>query len=103
MEMIGRLAFYVGLAISLIAGWTQVGPTGLLALVVLGVVVGLLNVTGKEASRFLIAALVLISAGMALSDIFGARVSAILGAFITFSASAAVIVALKEVYSIEKD
>ena len=35
MDFMGRMAFYIGLAISLIAGWIEVGRTGLLVLVVL--------------------------------------------------------------------
>lgn len=103
MPIVGRVAFYVGLLISIVAGWIDVGPTGLLALVALGIVVGFLNVTGREASRFLLATLVLLAGGMALGDIFGEQVAKVLGAYVTFTAGAGAIVALKEVYSIERD
>jgi len=46
METFGRMAFYIGLIISVVAGWVQIGGTGLMVLAVLGIVVGLLNVTG---------------------------------------------------------
>lgn len=101
-ENIGRIAFYVGLAISIVAGWVQVGATGLTVLVVLGILVGLLNVTGKETSRFLLATLVLVVSGLALADVFGAIVGSILAAYVAFTAAAALVVALREVYSITK-
>ncbi|MBI4147016.1 hypothetical protein HY489_06815 [Candidatus Woesearchaeota archaeon] len=103
MEMIGRIAFLAGLIISIAAGWVQVGTTGVVVLLVLGLLVGLLNVTGKEAGRFLLATLVLIVAGLALKDAFGATLSNILGAYIAFTSAAGFVVALKEVYSIERD
>ena len=103
MQMVGRVAFYIGLAISIVAGWIDVGTTGSLVLVILGFAVGLLNVTGKEASRFLLATLVLLAAGMALGGVFGESVGKALGAYVAFTAGAAIVVALKEVYSIERD
>jgi hypothetical protein len=102
MEMIGRIAFYVGLVISIVAGWMQIGMTGLVVLVVLGLLVGLLNVTGKETQRFLIATLALVVAGVALKDVLGAVVSNILAAYVAFTAASALVVALKEVYGIQK-
>ena len=51
-EKIGRYAFLVGLVISVLAGFIELGTMGLSLLVVLGIVVGFLNVTGKESQRF---------------------------------------------------
>ena len=101
METIGRLAFYAGIVISLLLGWMDMANATLI-LVVLGVVVGLLNVTGKETGRFLLATLVLVTAGLALRGILGDIVGSILQAFIAFTAAAAIVVALKEVWSIQK-
>ncbi len=99
MDMIGRIAFYVGLVISILAGWMNVEAWWL---AVLGIIVGLLNVTAKENNRFLLAALVFVVTGGALSTIFGATVAQILIAYVAFTASAAFIVALKEVYSMQR-
>lgn len=99
MDMLGRIAFYVGLVLSIIAGWMNVEAWWL---AVLGLIVGLLNVTAKENNRFLLATLVLVTAGIALSSVFGDLVGKILIAYIAFTAAAAFIVALKEVYSIQK-
>ncbi len=102
MEMFGRIAFYIGLVVSIVAGWVQIGGQGLVILSVLGLIVGLLNVTGKETGRFLVATLVLVVAGVALRDVFGAVVANILTAYIAFTAASALVVALKEVYSMQK-
>jgi len=102
MKGLGSIAFYIGLAIAVVAGWMDLGQTGIMVLVALGVVVGLLNVTSKETNRFLIATLVLIVAGVALKDVFGTVAASILTAFIAFTAAAGLVVALKEVYAIQK-
>ncbi|RJQ21136.1 hypothetical protein C4580_02725 [Candidatus Woesearchaeota archaeon] len=103
MEMIGRLAFLAGLVISVAAGWLALGTTGALVLLVLGLVVGLLNVSGKETGRFLVATIVLIVAGLALREAFGETVARILTAYISFTSAAGLVVAIKEVYSIQRD
>src|SRR5574342_283264 len=102
MDMIGRIAFYVGLVVSILAGWMDLHVGWLL---VLGLIVGLLNVTAKENSRFLLATLVLVTAGGAIAASLPGALGAlgkILVAFIVFTAAAAFIVALKEAYSIQK-
>lgn len=101
-EKIGRYAFIVGLVISLIAGFVSVGPEVLAILVVLGVIVGFLNVTGSEVERFLLGTIALMLVGSAGAT-FGAVVGNILSAFVAFVAGAALIVALKTVYSTTKE
>jgi len=103
MKLIGSLAFYIGLIIAIVAGWVDMGMTGVVVLTVLGIIVGLLNVTGKETSRFLLATLVFIVAGLAMKDIFGDVAARILAAYIAFTAAGGLVVALKEVYDIQKD
>jgi hypothetical protein len=104
-EKVGRYAFIIGLVISVLAGFIEIGTTGLTLLVVLGVIVGFLNVTGKEAQRFLIGTVALMlvgSIGINLPAV-GATVTSIVSAFVSFVAGAALIVALKEVYSVTKE
>lgn len=98
-EMYGRIAFYIGLVISIIAGWVDVAA---MWLAILGLIVGLLNITAKENNRFLLAALVLVTTGIALASVFGMLVERILAAYIAFTAAAAFIVALREVYNIQR-
>jgi hypothetical protein len=100
-ENVGRYAFIVGLVISVIAGFLPLGPW-VAALVVLGVIVGLLNVTGSEVQTFLLGTVALILVGSSLHTILAAvpYVPAILSAFVSFVAGAALVVALKEVYAV---
>lgn len=108
-ESIGRYAFIVGLVISVGAGLLtlanlSIGTTGLMALVVLGVIVGFLNVTGEEVQKFLLGTVALLLVGAALSAALSTVpvLPGILSAFISFVAGAALLVALKEVYTITK-
>jgi uncharacterized membrane protein len=102
MEKIGRYAFIAGLVISVIAGFVSLGTMGLIALVVLGVVVGFLNVTGAEVQKFLLGTVALMLVGSGLHTVMAAvpMVPEILSAFTSFVAGAALIVALKEVYGV---
>ena len=104
-EKIGRYAFLVGLIISVLAGFIELGTTGLSLLVVLGVVVGFLNVTGKECQRFLVGTIALMLVGTIGINLpaIGATVTSIVSAFTAFVAGAALIVALKEVYTVAKE
>jgi hypothetical protein len=107
MTKIGRYAFIAGLVISLLAGIMPyfgmvIGSMGLAALVVLGVIVGILNVTGKEVQPFLLGTVALMIVGTALGSVLASVsiIANILSAFVAFVAGAALIVALKEVYAI---
>ena len=101
---IGSFAFLIGLIISVAAGFVEIGTMGLGILVVLGIIVGLVNITSKEVSDFLLATIALMLVGtVGLSiPLIGSLVSNILSAFISFVAGAALIVALKEALSITK-
>ena len=104
-EMIGKWAFIVGLVISVIAGLVNIGATGLAWLVALGIIAGLVNVTSKEVTGFLIATIALMmvgSVGLNLPAV-GSFVTSIVSAFTAFVAGAAFIVAVKEVFAITKN
>lgn len=104
-EMVGKWAFIVGLIISIIAGIVSIGTSGLAWLVVLGIIVGLINVTSKEVTGFLIATIALMmvgSVGLNLPAV-GSFVTSIVTAFTSFVAGAAFIVAIKEVFGITKN
>ena len=104
LEKIGRIAFYIGLIISVAAGFYDVGLTGLAALVVLGIIVGGLNVTGREIQKFLLATVALLLVGSTISAIpsIGGFLQTILNHFVAFVAGAALLVALREVYAVTK-
>ena len=109
---IGQWAFIVGVLLAILFGFipTKWESVATLLLVVLGLVVGFLNVTEKESTPFLVAAAALMitaNAGTNLSVIK----PVVLGDFLqnavekigVFVAPAAVIVALKSIQSLAKD
>jgi len=112
----GDLAFTIGVIIALLAGIAAVavginsqtaGIIGLV-LVILGLIVGFMNVKEKETVPFLVAAVALmLTSGVGwayLNSILsiGTYVQAILGYIGIFVAPAAVIVALKSVFALAK-
>lgn len=100
---LGRWAFVVGLIISVLLGFVTFSFASLI-LVILGLIVGFMNVTEKEASGFLIAVIALMVVGIA-----GLQALAVLGtlytwiqtvltSFVVFAAASAVVVALKVLF-----
>jgi len=101
-EKIGRWAFIIGLLISVLAGLISIGTAGLAWLVALGVIVGFLNVTSKEVTGFLLATVALMmvgNVGLSLPAV-GSFVTSVVSAFISFTAGAAAVVAIKELFVI---
>ena len=103
-ESVGGWAFLIGITISVAAGFIEIGAGGLGILVVLGIIVGLLRITSKGTSDFLLATIALMLVGtVGLSiPMFGGIITSILSAFISFVAGAAVVVALKETLTITR-
>lgn len=95
---IGWWAFAVGLVLAVIFGYS--GNVGLIwLLVLLGLIVGFLNISEKEAVNFLIASIALISAGSAANlTILWGPLGGILSSVVAFVAPAAVVVAIKVIY-----
>ena len=108
-NVLGSWTFLIGVILALI-----VGALGLVSaqwtatLVVLGIVIGLLNVGGSELKDFMLAGtvLVIVSAfggqGLAGLDISVIRVGAILNALVTLFVPATIVVALKVVLALGK-
>ena len=100
-KKVGHYAFIVGVVLAIIAGIIVTNnPWIVLALVILGLIVGFLNITAKETTEFLVAAIALIAAGGANLTIIpyvGDYLTAILGYIAVFVAPAAIVVALKAV------
>jgi hypothetical protein len=109
MSKIGSWSFILGLVICILAGVViTTTPWLVLVLGLLGLVVGFLNVTAKESAPFLIASVALLLASgnfsvvlksLALPLVTGA-IETILGNIIVFVAPAAVLVALRTIYSL---
>ncbi len=98
----GRWAFIIGLIIAVLLGFVTFSYSSLL-LVILGLIVGFLNVTDKEANEFLMAVVALLVigvAGLQALSVLGTVytwVQTVLTSFVTFAAAAGVVVALKVV------
>ena len=105
-ERIGNLAFIVGVAIAIVAGlWPAAINSDVVnvTLVILGVIVGLLNVTAKETSAFLISAIALLSVQNANFELItvlnlGMYLTAMVSNIAAFVAPAAIVVALRAIW-----
>lgn len=105
---VGEWAFLVGLLLAIVLGLFPQAlavNTTTAVLVVLGIIVGLVNIAGKESHNFLLASVALLVAGSAGYGVLpgvGDYLGAILTNISTFVAPAAVIVAVKAVYELAK-
>ena len=109
-KKLGHYAFLVGIVLAVIAGLFKNAISieiATLILVLLGLVVGFLNVSAKETTPFLIATIALLVAGSAnLGDIgynIGPKVVSVLGYIVIFVAPAAIVVSLKAIYALAQD
>jgi hypothetical protein len=118
LKQFGPWAYIVGVVIALIAGFVMPADTTVvLALGVLGLIVGLLNVADKEVQMFLVASIAFIVAASGLSGVvsglfaglpvedmgIGEGLVAALNYLVAFTAPAAAIVAILALYKISKD
>lgn len=105
---LGRWAFVIGLIISVLLGFVTFTYASLV-LVILGLIVGFMNVSEKDASNYLVAVIALILVGVAglqALSVLGSLytwIQTVLTSFITFAAASAVIVALKVMFEIGRD
>jgi len=105
LGIIGFAAFILGLILAIIFG--IVAPTNywvILVLVILGIIIGALNITGKEIMPLLLATIALIVVGGVFEPIavlgIGAMVDNILKLVATLMAPAAVIAAVRALWSV---
>ena len=110
-ERVGEWAFILGVIIAIIAGLAAgfLDPVSAgyitLVLVILGLIVGFLNISDEELQPFLIAAIALLVVGTARLDTIpyvGTYLSAMVLNIAAFVTPAALVVALKAVYNIAK-
>jgi len=108
MEVIGKWAFIIGLVIALIAGILQNSyeiPYILLILVILGLIVGFINITEKDVTKLLLAIIVLMGVGsMTLLEIpvIGEYLDNILKNFVVFVGATGLVVAIKAILQTSK-
>jgi len=98
--MIGKWAFIVGLVIVVLCRVVYQPAWAIWVLAILGVIVGLLNVTTEDTRGFLLAAIALTLSATALNTlpIVGTAFSLVLPGVVAFVAGAIIVVALKELF-----
>ena len=115
-ERIGNYSFTIGVVIALILGLASAYITGTAAsvlvsiLIILGLVVGFLNVTGKETKEFLLVAAVLavvlsmtsVSANISGVMYLGPYIKGVVDYILVFIVPAVLIVGLKDIIRIAK-
>ncbi len=108
-SLLGPVAFYVGLLIAL--GTAFINPSGWLyvGLAVLGVIVGLLNITAKETGPFLFASIAFVVTAIGMTLLITTAGVAIPTELIRLAAnitvlvgSGAILIALRVIYGLAK-
>ena len=110
-NVIGSWAFLIGFILAILLGLfgvispTSVNSTWVAVLVVIGIIVGLLNIADEEASPFLMSGTVLIIASSLGQGIVGAlsMLDGVLMALSAIFVPATIIVAIKNVFSFAKN
>ena len=109
MSQIGRFLFLAGVIIAVAAGLFSISISHLpTILAVLGLVIGILNVSGRESQAFLIAGIAFLATASALNGLAaqigaGSHMAAISANLAALAAPAVLIVALKSLLSIASD
>jgi hypothetical protein len=106
MDKKGHYAFLVGVLLAVVAALIpslQAATWLPWVLIVLGLIVGFLNITAKETTEFLVATIALMAVGtggLSAVPAAGAVVLGILKNLVAFVAPAALVVALKAIYAL---
>jgi len=111
-EVIGKWAFLVGLIVAVLAGLLEevyTIPYVTLILVILGLIVGFLNIAERNTIKLLVAIIALMGVGsmtvLAINDlsaIITTYLQAILSNFVAFVGAAGLIVAIKAIVETSK-
>ena len=111
MSKVGFFAFILGFILAIVAGIIKAAngheyTAILIILIVMGVLIGLLNITAKETMLFLLATIGLIVAGSVFGPLtllsLGKYLDSILGYVAALMAPAAVVVAFKALWNASK-
>ena len=113
LAKVGSWAFIIGVIIAIIVGLFTTSGQGnavtTTVLIILGLIVGFLNVTGRETTPFLLASLSLVIVAKFGGDVLGGvatvgpYLQGILNAIMIFVIPAAIIVALKAIWALAHD
>ncbi|MCD6195033.1 hypothetical protein J7K05_02465 [bacterium] len=105
MVNVGKWAFIIGVIIAVISGFWTV-PAVTLVMVILGLLVGFLNVTGEETQIYLVASVALMIIGATLlnqtvlstlTSVLGDWLQSVLTNFVAFVTASALVVALRAI------
>ena len=111
-NMIGSWAFTIGVVVALLLGFlSSMFSAGAqqwlgIALVVIGIVVGLLNISGSETHQFLITAAILVFVSGSGAGVLGSVWMPLASAFqylMILFIPAAIVVAVKSVFALARD
>ena len=107
LSLVGFWCFIIGLIVAIICG--LILPKNeiiIIALVILGIIIGFLNITAKEIMLFLLATIALIVAGNVFAPLtmlgIGTILGNMLGYIATLMAPAAIIAAIKALWAVGK-
>lgn len=103
LELIGKWAFIIGIALAVIAGLIQ-GiyeiPSLILILVILGLIVGFLNIAEKDTVKLLVAIIALMGVGgltLSVIPVINIYLQEILTNILIFASGAGLVIAIKAV------
>jgi hypothetical protein len=107
-KKIGHYAFLVAVLLAVLAGLVPALQTDWVVwtLIILGLIVGFLNITAKETTEFLVATIALMlvgTAGLGVIPTAGQMIKTILINIQAIVVPAALIVALKAIYALAQD
>lgn len=103
-NVVSGWAFLIGVILAILLGlFSQLNTTIVWVLILIGIIVGLLNIADKEATPFLMSSAVLIIASSLGAKAVEAQLGAVLSALLAIFVPAAVVVAIRNVFSFAKN
>ncbi len=107
LSKIGFLAFILGFIVAIVAGFVAASNTAVVViLIILGLIIGFLNITAGETMLFLMATIALIVVGQVFAPLtvlsIGKYLDQILSYVATLMAPAAIVVAIKALWGVTK-
>jgi len=98
LTSVGRWALIIGIILAVLAGFTEI-PSLSVILLILGLIVGFLNIKEKESTSFLVGVIALLLIGLSGLQVgtLTSTIVSVLTSFVTFVSAAGLVVAIKQV------
>ncbi len=109
LNVVGRIAFIIGVILAVLSGFMSLGTTWITILILLGLIVGFLNITEGESKTYVLMAVALVIVSGFSADILktvavvGPYLGNMFSGIIAFITPATIVVGLKAIYSMAKD